>query len=287
MKIEKIEENCTNCMLCVKDCVAAVWREDKGIVKVISSQDCTLCSHCLAVCPKDAILHDGLDSTQINKIDRALIDPMVYKTIAMARRSIRQYKNKSVSKELINEVIHLANYSPTASNSQHVKYIVISKKETLNLISKEIFGFASKVFRFTKQFPGNIMYNFIKNYNWSETLTRYIDPLQYYIDETEKGRDFILHNAPALILIHGPKRGSFSSINCSIAATNIINYAYSQGLGTCYIGFLNLSLKYSKKLRSVIQVPKDRVVYACLIIGYPSYRYTNTVSRSKPDISWI
>jgi len=71
MKIEKIEENCTNCMLCVKDCVAAVWREDKGIAVVFRSEDCTLCSHCLAVCPKDAILHDGLDSTQINKIDRA------------------------------------------------------------------------------------------------------------------------------------------------------------------------------------------------------------------------
>ncbi len=287
MKIEKIEKKCTDCMLCVKDCAAAVWQDDSGIARVLRPEDCTLCSHCLAVCPKAAILHDGLDSTQINKIDRTLIDPMVYKTIAMARRSIRQYKDKSVSKELINDLIHLANYSPTASNSQHVKYIVITNKEPLRLISNEIFGFASKIFRFTKRFPGNFLYSFIKKMDRSGTMIRYIDPLQYYIDETEKGRDFILHNAPALILIHGPRKGSFSSINCNIAATNIMNYAFSQGLGTCYIGFLNLSLKYSRKLRSVIQVPRGRVVYACLIIGYPSYRYTNTVSRKEPEISWI
>ncbi len=287
MKIEKIEEKCTNCMLCVRDCVAAVWQGNNGIAKVTRPQDCTLCSHCQAVCPKDAILHDGLDFTQINKIDRSLHDPVVYKSIAMTRRSVRQYKDTPVSQDVINEVIHLANYSPTASNSQHVKYIVVSKKETLNLISQKIFGFASKVFQFTNRFPGKILYDLVKKFDTSETLSRYIDPLQYYIDETKKGRDFILHNAPTLILIHGPKKGSFSSINCNIAATNIINYAHSQGLGTCYIGFLNLSLKFSKKLRSIIQVPKNRVVYACLIIGYPSYRYTNTVSRKEPEISWI
>ncbi len=287
MIIEKIEERCTNCMLCVKDCSALVWQEKNGVAITVNPQDCTLCSHCLAVCPKDAITHYGLDYKQVKRIDRSLTDSLVYETITIARRSVRQYKDKNISPELISKIIHLANYSPTATNSEDVKYIVITEKEILSAISNTVFGFAVKVFGFTKRFPGNIFYDFIKRFSWAESIVRYVDPMPYYIEETKKGRDFILHNAPALILVHGPKKGSFSSINCNIAATNIMNYAYSLRLGTCYIGFLNLSLKYNKKLRSIIQLPKNRVVYACLIIGYPSYRYTNTVSRKEPEISWI
>jgi len=66
-----------------------------------------------------------------------------------------------------------------------------------------------------------------------------------------------------------------------------MNYAYSLGLGTCYIGFLNLSLKYSKKLRKLVKLPENRMVYACLIIGYPAYKHLNTASRKKPVMAWI
>ena len=111
--------------------------------------------------------------------------------------------------------------------------------------------------------------------------------MQYFIDETKKGRDFILHNAPVLILIHAPKGGNFSNENCNLAAANIMNYAYSLGLGTCYIGFLSLSLKYSKKLRNIIQLSKGRMVYFCIVMGYPAYKHSNTASRKKPGINWI
>ncbi|MBU8849773.1 MAG: nitroreductase family protein, partial [Desulfobacterales bacterium] len=189
--------------------------------------------------------------------------------------------------ELIEKVISLVNHAPTATNSQNVKYLVISDKKILSKISKAIFVFSTKIFYFTQKFPGNLIYKIIKLFPASDTITRYIEPMQYYIDETKKGRDFILHNAPVLILVHAPKKAVFSNENCNISATNIMNYAYSLGLGTCYIGFLNLSLKYSKKLRDLIKLPRGRMVYACIITGYPAYKHANTASRKKPAIKWV
>ncbi|MCK5696189.1 MAG: nitroreductase family protein, partial [Desulfobacula sp.] len=189
--------------------------------------------------------------------------------------------------ELIEKIIRLVNHTPTASNSQNVGYLVVSDQKILNKISTAIFVFSTKFFFLTKQFPGNLIYQTIKLFSKSDTITRYIEPMQYYIDETEKGRDFILHNAPVLILVHTPKGAMFSNENCNISASNIMNYAYSLGLGTCYIGFLNLSLKYSRKLRNLIKLPKNRMVYASIIMGYPAYKHANSASRKKPAIQWV
>ncbi|MBT3387082.1 MAG: nitroreductase [Desulfobacula sp.] len=287
MKIRRIEEKCTKCMLCVKDCASVVWKNINGIPKIVAPGDCNRCSHCLSVCPQGAVEHGGLDWTQIQKIDPDLIDPKIYETIARGRRSVRHYKDKDIPDQLIEKVIGLVNHSPTASNSQNVGYIVVSDKNILKTISNSVFGFAVKIFYFTKKFPGNLIYRILKIFPVSDTIARYVDPMQYFIDETKKGRDFILHNAPVLILVHGPKGKKFSSENCNISAGNIMNYAYCLGLGTCYIGFLNLSLKYSKKLRKHVNLPENRMVYACLIMGYPAYKHANTASRKKPAIKWI
>jgi len=287
MKIRKNEGKCTKCMLCVKDCASVVWKDINGTPEILAPDECNKCSHCLTVCPHGAIDHDGLDFMQIKKIYTALINPEIYEVIARGRRSIRHYKDKKIPDKVINKIINLANHTPTATNSQNVEYIVISEKNILGKIANIVFNFAVKIYDFTKKFPGNLIYKLIRLFPGSGSITRYIDPMQYFIDETKKGRDFILHNAPVLILLHAPKGGNFSNENCNLAAANIMNYAYSLGLGTCYIGFLSLSLKYSKKLRNIIQLSRGRMVYSCIVMGYPAYKHSNTASRKKPGINWI
>lgn len=287
MEIRIINDKCTRCMLCVKDCAAAVWQEDNGVPKAAFPEDCTLCSHCLCVCPANAIEHSGLDLLQIKKIDKALVNPDAYETVVRGRRSIRYYKDRPVSDELIQKVIGLSNHTPTATNSQNVSYIVITDKEILKKISQTIFGFSVKVFHFTQKFPGSLIYKFIRAFSWSEVIARYLDPMPYYMDETKKGRDLILHNAPALILVHAPRGENFSCENCNLAAANIMNFAYSLSLGTCYIGFLTLYLKHSKKLRRLVNIPENRMAYAALVMGVPAYRHTRTASRNNPKIEWL
>ncbi len=274
-------------MLCVNDCVSAVWRDVNGTPEVVSPQDCNLCSHCLSVCAHDAILHDGLDHHQIRKTDKSQINPEIYEQITRGRRSIRNYRDKQLPEDLISDIIGLVNHTPTASNSQHVEYIVITDKTVLKQVSAAIFNFSTGIYYFTQKFPGNLIYKFLKLFPASESISRYVDPMQYYIDETAKGRDFILHNAPCLVLITAPKKEKFANENCNMAAANLMNYTYANGLGTCYIGFLNIFLRFSKKTRSLVRLPKNHTAYACIVMGYPSYRHANTASRKNPDIQWV
>ncbi len=287
MEIRISNDKCTCCMLCVKDCAAAVWKEENGVPRPAFPEDCTLCSHCLSVCPAGAIEHSGLDPLQIKRIDKALVNPDAYETMVRGRRSIRHYRDREVPDDIIQKVIGLAGHTPTATNSQNVSYIVITDKELLKKISQTIFGFSVKVFNFTQRFPGNMIYTLIRAFSWSEIIARYLDPMPYYMDETKKGRDLILHNAPALILVHAPKGKNFSCENCNLAAANIMNFAYSLSLGTCYIGFLTLYLKHSKKLRRLVHIPENRMVYAALVMGYPAYGHARTASRNNLKIEWL
>lgn len=288
MKIQCVEDKCTRCMLCIKDCVSAVWQQsDSGYPDAANLENCTLCSHCLAICPTDAIVHSGLDEGQIRKIKKDRICPDDYETIVRGKRSIRHFKEKPVLDNEIEKIISLSRYTPTATNSQNVSYTVVTDKGILKKVSRKIFGYGVKTFRFTQKNPGRLVYKMLQSFSWSNMITRYLDPMPYYIEETEKGRDLILHNAPALILVHGPKGGSFSNENCNLAACNMMNYAYSLGLGTCYIGFLSLSLKYSKSLRRLLEIPKKRCVYACFVLGYSAVKHKNSVSRNRPDIKWM
>ncbi len=286
MKIQRIKDRCNLCMLCVRDCVSGAWREVNGEPVMAAPDLCNRCSHCVAVCPQSAIYHEALDYTQVDRINSHLVKPDVYKHIASGRRSIRQYKKDTVSREIIEDILNLASHSPTASNKQNVAYTVINDRKILREISNRVFGFSKNIYRLSQKGIGKKVYTVVKRF-YPDGISRYLDPMDFYIAEAEKGRDYILHGAPVLILVHGPKKGSLINENCNIAATNIMNYAHSLGLGTCYIGFLNLALARFSSLRQLASVPKNRKVYACLTLGYPSVRHSFTASRKAPQIQWM
>jgi len=270
-------------MLCVRDCVMGVWRNIDGKSQVVDIDLCNRCSHCIAVCPCDAIVHDGLKKDEITSINRKNIIPDAYRDIITSRRSIRQFKNEPVPREIIEQVLDTARYAPTASNSQDVGYIVIMDKRLIEKTAAGIFDLASNLFNKTKDGIGRVLAELT-----GLSKNRYLRVMHYVQNQhAQNGRDFILHDAPVLILIHAPKRKPFACDDCAIAATTIVNYAHTLGLGTCFMGLLILVLKWRKKIRKEFRVPEGRRVYAALVMGYPAYRFTNTVSRKKPDVDWV
>jgi nitroreductase len=176
----------------------------------------------------------------------------------------------------------VARYAPTASNNQNVGYIVITDKRVIEETAGKIFGLGEFLYNKTKKGIGRMFVNIT-----GLSKNRYLRVMNYAQEQSsQNGRDFVLHNAPVLMLIHAPKI-PFASDNCNIAATTIINYAHAFGLGTCFVGIMILALRFSGSLRKKLGVPKNRKVYACLVMGYPSYRYANTVSRKKPEVKWL
>jgi len=278
---------CTGCMRCARDCVAAALRQEQGQVIVADPGSCTRCSHCLAVCPVNAVIHGGLDSSRVRPVKEDKILPQSFETIVTGRRSIRQFKRRPLDRETLTRLLNLASVTPTASNSQHVSYTVITDPDTLGAISQKVFSIGVRAHRCFTTFPGSLVYRFMKHFAWSDTLSRYLDPMPYYMAESRRGRDYILHHAPALILIQAPRGAKFGCENCNLAAANIMNHAYALGLGTCYIGFLNLALAASSRLRRLAGVEKGRKAHACLVAGIPAYGHPSTAVRNLPKVTWV
>ncbi len=282
MLIEKRQDKCIECTLCVRDCIMGVWRIVDGRTTPQKTELCNRCCHCVAVCPTEAIIHRGLDMQQITKVNRANLNPDVFHDVVVSRRSIRQFQDKPVPRELIERIIHLASFAPTASNDQNVGYTIITDKELLAQTARKIFDVANFFYNLSKTTIGRILMNLS-----GLSKNRYVRVMEYVQAKTmDEGRDFILHKAPVLILIHAPRRRPFASDNCNIAAATIVHYAHALGLGTCFIGMMALLLRFHFKLRKRLGVPAGRKVFAVLVMGYPAYLFTHTVSRKKPEVCW-
>ena len=120
---------------------------------------CNRCSHCVAVCPCGAIRHDVLKMEQIIGVNRKNLQPDVYRDIIISRRSIRQFKDAPVPRDIIEQVLDLARYAPTASNDQNVGYIVVTDKDLIEETANTIFGFSSRLYNKTKKGIGRLIVN--------------------------------------------------------------------------------------------------------------------------------
>ena len=285
--IEYLYDRCNGCLLCVRDCVAGCLREVDGRPVAVAPELCNRCSHCLAVCPRDAIVHRGLDPLQVRKINRRKLSAENYAEVVRSRRSVRQFTEETVERAAIADILDLARYSPTSSNDQNLEYLVVTDKGVLDKVSRHLFGMGAALYKKTRGGPAKMAFSLASSAGPLKIAARYMDAMGYYVEQSEKtGRDYILHNAPALILVMAPSRAPFACDNCNIAATNITNYAHALGLGTCYIGFLTLALKFNPILRKILGVPRGRKVFASLVLGHPSYRHGATTSRKPARVIW-
>ena len=65
------------------------------------------------------------------------------KTCIMTRRSVRRFQDKPVARELISEVVRVAQMAPTWKNSQTVRYVWIDNPELKEKIAADaVMGFA-------------------------------------------------------------------------------------------------------------------------------------------------
>ena len=280
-------KKCSNCGLCMKDCISGCLLLMDGRPAAVNPGWCSLCGHCVAICPKSAVEHSGLKGMPAREIDKENYNPQMYWNIVTTRRSIRRFKDKAVPEKIIEDILHLAAYSPTASNTRDVGYTVITDKDRIRAIGQVIYKKFEKIMRFLKRPPASMFLAILNIFAPKKSIGRYLDRQEFFTEWVREGRDIITHGAPALILIHGPKRSRFARENSAIAACNITNYAHAKGLGTCYIGLINVALDLNGKLSQKFDIPKGRKIYIAVILGYPAHRYQNTAIRPDPVINWI
>ncbi len=281
-------EKCSKCGLCVKDCISGVIQQKNDKPVVCHPDWCNRCGHCLAVCPNRAVIHEKLaKGTPPPRIQKKLLQPKAYNEIVRSRRSIRHYKPGPLSQEILEKVLDLARFSPTASNAQNVQYTVITQKKLMNDASKRIFEFGERIYRIYTRGSIQGLNKLLKDQVTVKSLARYAQNWDYYQKQVAEGRDLLFHHAPALILIHAPRGQGFGRDNCLIAGLNIANYAHTLGLGSCFIGILVMAMQIDRSFNKKFKIPKTHRVYAALTIGYPAIQYTHHTVRKPFKVQWL
>ena len=172
------------------------------------------------------------------------------------RRSIRNYLDKEVSKEIIEEIIEAGRYAPSAENRQPWKFIVITDKALINEMSREV---KRQIKRILKQ-----------RWKWKRKFKdlKERETVIFLNAIANSSKDIIFYNAPVVIFIVTDDR-AFNDESCACAAQNMMLAAWSMGIGSCWIGFAKF-LEANKNIMQKIGIPPECHIAACLIFGYPA-----------------
>jgi nitroreductase len=157
--------------------------------------------------------------------------------IIKARKSIRAYQDKPLPEDVIKAILEAARHAPTARNLQELEYKVITSKALMEKLSKGIAAAMQKEGMPLKGPPG--------------------------------ARPHFFHDAPLLIIVTAPEHNMWANADAGLAVQNIMLYATSIDLGSCFIGMAK-QIEKDKNLLKMVHIPDNMTIVAAVICGYPA-----------------
>ncbi len=63
--------------------------------------------------------------------------------------------------------------------------------------------------------------------------------------------------------------------------------AHALGLGSCFLGFVQIGGNMDQRIRHWLGVPKENQVYGAMVVGHADIKYRRLVERRKPNVKWL
>jgi len=277
-------EKCNACGFCVQVCKGApLFLKDKKVhIDQTRLFGCIGCGQCMAVCPKDCITIEGRalspdDRTEMpHKDSRATYEQL--KGLMLGRRSIRNFKDQDVEKDVIMKIIEASSTSPMGIPPSDVELLMLDSREKVKEFSDDMIDLMQRSKWLFSPFMRILFRPFIGK-EASEFFSTFVMPvIKIFEDGRKKGEDWLLYNAPLAIYFHtSPYSDPADPI---IPATYAMLAAESLGLGTCMIGTIAPFIKYSRTLKKKYGIPQKNQQGIMVIFGYPSLKYSRAIKRS-------
>ena len=176
------------------------------------------------------------------------------------RRSVRFYTEETVDKATIEKLIEAGIQAPSAMNVQPWAFGVIQDKALMQKISDE-----TKAYLLA-----------------SISEKPYLECYRQLFSNPEFN---IFYHAPVLLTILAKPEGPFPACDCNLAAQNVMLAAHSIGLGSCWIGFAQMSLN-RPELKEQLGIPKEYTIAAPLVIGHPAKTSPDIIKREPEMVFW-
>ena len=214
---------------------------------------------------------------------------MNYEDIAQARRSIRGYKTDPITREILEEIIHIAKQAPSSMNTQPWHFHVLTG-EPLERIRKgntEKMMAGSSVDREIKLNHG---YEGPHRERQVEIAVQLFEAMGIARDDKERRMDWVMRgfrqfDAPVSIVITVDKAladDTIAHFDCGAATYGLVLAAWSKGIGSVING---QGIMQSSVVRENANIPEDQVIMTCVAMGYPddSFVANDVKSRRSPN----
>ena len=286
---------CKKCMLCIEICPNKIFiKNDQNHIepKPESVHICVQCGHCMAICSTKSISIQGL-SYETDMFDLPVYDTEQVKTsffnTIQTRRSIRNFKDIPVPKEILEKIVAAISYAPPGFPPIKHKLIVVQNTE---LIRKSLPIMVHFYDGFVRMMKNPIMKFIIKKSAGSKqfkTLENHLLPmLNNRLPALKNGsEDTLFRNAPAIILFIADKNEEDLTRDIVIAATYGMLTAHAIGLGGCILDIVPPAINRDKALRKIYDLSPNDEVITSLIVGYPKYTFQRGIKRNIKRIKWL
>jgi nitroreductase len=166
--------------------------------------------------------------------------------IIKKRISVRAYKDKPLPQETLKALLEAAQYAPSARNLQQLEYKVITNQDLINRLSAAIGAVVAK------DMPAM------------------------------PARPNFFYHAPLLVIITGPRENHWISSDAALAAQNMMLYAASINLGSCFIGMAKI-IEQDKALLKELHIGEDQIIAASVVCGYPDEKPAVKEKKMKAE----
>ena len=163
------------------------------------------------------------------------------------RRSVRKFKTEQIKDDELKQILLAGTYAPTGMNKQSPKIVVIQNKETINELS-----------------------NLNAKFLWTKNPAEKIDPF---------------YGAPTIIVVLADKNVKTFVEDGSLILGNIMNAAYSLGIGSCWIHRAKEEFESDegKKLLEKWNIPDKYVGIGHCVLGYPALPLDSLHAAPRKD----
>lgn len=257
--IQVNQDICVGCLRCLNVCNFRVFDPVDGRVAANPKRGCMGCMHCAAVCPMGAISWDGEPAAheEVESYDDNIKEQLV--RLVRQRRSYRHFREHPVDEEILKEALELVSWAPSAKNQHPTKWIVVRSKERMDDMMEKILAWID------------------------ETGTS-----AEIAEEYRHGNNVVMGTASTLILAYALDDAVNPKQDTAIAMATLELLLQSQGVGTCWGGYLTRMLNAVPALREDFALPAGHSFYGAFMVGYPQDEdYLRVPRRLKQaDITW-
>lgn len=153
------------------------------------------------------------------------------------RRSVREFKDEKVDRELMREIVDISKWAPSWVNYQIARYTLIDNEEIIKKLATDgVNGFVYNI-NTLKNAKGVAVLSFVQGKSGKLDLEK---------DEYST-----------------TKSNSWEIFDAGIACQTFCLAAHAKGVGTCIMGVIN-----EKSIAEIINLPEDETVAALIVYGY-------------------